>query len=434
MQTRSYPRIVFGNIVNELIIDTATEEYARSMVEFVSRKIWLAQPGDLVVTPRPVREPLKHYVCGLLGLEPDAVRTVTVPCKAIENLAARTLATSAVDELRAFVRGRRDARLFPFALDRPAVQLARVLEVAVDGYANMPGPALLEQVYELNTKSGFRNAAQQLGLPVMLGAACRGLSALVATVSALLERVPRVIVKYDRSSNGYGSLVVDGEERDLEGCLARHVKRYAPQSLDFVVEAHEMLSRVPSIEICVDDAGSRTLYVCDMRCRGNAFRGLVSPPAALDKEVAKALEHVGARYGRYLHEMGYRGVADVDCGVSVTGRLFVTETNLRRTGGTYLDDIARRLAGPRYSSVVWYADMRRGARATLNDAVSQLVRREIAYDRARGSGVVFTADTVQYDSTWRYLILAERHEQARRLESELEQALELEPVMDHAAP
>lgn len=434
MQTRPFSRIIFGNIVNELIIDTATEEYASSMVEFVTRKIWLAEPGDLVVTPRPVREPLKHYVCGLLGLEPETVRTLTVPCKAFENLATRTLATAALGELRQFVQLDRNARLWPFALDRPAVQLARTLEVPIEGYQSVPGPALLDKVYDLNTKSGFRTAAQQLGLPVMLGAACRGRSALGATVSALLERVPRVIVKYDRSSNGYGTLVLDREERDLEGRLASHLERYGAQALDFVVEAHEVLSRVPSIEISVDDSGSQTLYVCDMRCSGNAFRGLVSPPAALEEDVAQALERVGARYGRYLHEIGYRGVADVDCGVNVRGRLFVTETNLRRTGGTYLDDIARRLAGSHYSSIVWYADMRRGARATLNEAVDRMAQRGIAYDRARGSGVVFTADTVQYDSTWRYLILAESHAQARRFESELEQTLGLEPVMGHVAP
>jgi len=430
MSRRDNSRVIFANMVNELMVAVAPPAHAKALTEVSPRKLWLAQEGDVVVTPRPIDEPFKRYACAILGIDPDEVVTLSPAGELTETLAHALRRRGMVDRLRAFIAERPNIEFLAFALDSPTLELVEDLGVPLHGYRSLPNRALREMIYQLNTKSGFRRAAENLGLRIVPGAYCEGLDALASTVEQMLGVTGGVIVKYDRSSNGYGHIIFRREEvagRNLCDYLAERTAAFPEQPHIFTIEALMPFDSVPSVEMVIDDAGARLLYLCDQRCPNGAFAGIVTPPLNLAPKVTRELLRVGELFGDYVHGLGFREVCDVDAGVTVDGTLYVTETNFRRTGGTYLDALMRRLIGDDYLDThVWWADARVGGiEQDFCAGWSAIEAAGLAFDSAAGEGVILTADSLRIDGKWRYLIIAPTAQLAADMEAKLEKVLQL---------
>lgn len=434
MFRRDHPQVIFANIVNDLMIPVSPPAYAKALIGVSPRKIWLSQEGDVVVTPRPIDKPFKRYACTILGIDPDKVVTLSPEGEVLDPLAHALRRTGMVDRLRALIAERPGIDLLCFALDSPTLELVEDLGVALHGYHSLPNRALREMLYYLNTKSGFRKVAEALGLRIVPGTYCEGLDALASTVEQVLENTGEVIVKYDRSSNGYGHIVIRHEEvvvRNLRDYLAERTAAFPEQPHIFTVEALMPFVSVPSIEMVIDSAGARCLYPCDQRCPNGSFAGMVTPPLNLVPEVERELLRAGEMFCDYVHGLGFRGVCDVDAGVIADGTLYVTETNLRRTGGTYLDTLVRRLIGDNYLEThVWWADARVGGiEPEFFTGWSAIKAAGLAFDPAAGKGIILTVDTLRIDGKWRYLIIAPTAGLAAEMEAKLEEVLRLSEVI-----
>jgi hypothetical protein len=184
---------------------------------------------------------------------------------------------------------------------------------------------------------------------------------------------------------------------------------------------------VPSVELVIDNEGTKLLYLCDQRCSNNSFTGMVTPPIGLDPEIEKELLHIGKIFGDYVHKLGFRGVCDVDTCLTADGSIYVTETNFRRTGGTYLDSLMRCLIGDDYlDHHVWWADVRMAeGNYSLYDGYQALKKAGLAFDTDLGQGLILTADSIAIDGKWRYLIVAPNHDVAAETEAKVEEVLQL---------
>jgi pre ATP-grasp domain-containing protein/pheganomycin biosynthesis PGM1-like protein len=424
------PRLIFANVSNELMLATPSVAHGGSLREVSPRKMWLAREGDVVVTPRPIEEDFKRYVCSVLGLDPDAIVTLSPGSGAGERLADAVRKADLLDSLASLLKEREGIRMLPFAMDRPTLALAEDLGIPIEGYDSLPGPEVRELIYRMNTKSGFRASAAELGLPVVPGLSCEGISVLPGVVEDALAKWGDVIVKLDRSSNGYGHLVVRRaavRPADLGDFLRSGLAHIADQPQTFTVEKLMPFVSVPSIEMEVEDAGPRFLYLCDQRCPNGSFSGMVTPPPQLPASVERELHRALERFGEHTHHAGFRGTCDIDAGVTDNGAVYLTESNFRRTGGTYLHTLATRLLGESYlDSHIWVADARRGTKELgFFDALNAVKTAGLAYDSGAREGVVLTADSVGYDGRWRYLILAEGAKRAEAIEDRLAELLSL---------
>lgn len=410
------------------MISVASAAYAKTLIGVSPRKIWLSQEGDIVVTPRPIEEPFKNYACNILGIDPDKVVTLSPEGYQADLLPHAIRRSGMINDLRALIAERPGIDILCFALDRPTLELVEELEVPLHGYQSLPDRALREVLYSLNTKSGFREVAEELGLRVVPGVYCEGQRALATAVEKMLENTCGVIVKYDRSSNGYGHMVIRRKDvtlQNLYGYLDARTASFSEQPHNFTVETLMPFISVPSIEMVIDDASVRCLYPCEQRCLNSSFVGMVTPPFNLSSEIKHELLCAGRLFGEYVRDLGFRGVCDVDAGVIPDGTLYVTETNLRRTGGTYLDTLVRRLIGVDYQEThVWCADARTGAiERDFFKGWSAIRDAGLAFDPIAGRGVILTADTLAIDQKWRYLVVAPAIEEATDIEAKLEEAL-----------
>ncbi|WP_162907218.1 peptide ligase PGM1-related protein [Allorhizocola rhizosphaerae] len=419
--TRSYPLCLFANFVNELMVRVPDERHTRALVSVSPRKIWLAQPGDVLVLPTEPPADFWAYAHGVLGLFPGDVEVLAVDTTVLRPLATRVRELGLTDRLHAMVTQRPGIRAMPFALDRPAVEFLTELGLPIDGYDTVPLSAL-ESAYALNTKSGFHRRAAEVGIPTVPGVVCGDRGELRAAVAALLGRGIGAVVKLDRSSNGFGLLFVRPEQAgELDRILDGHLSTLSGQPAGWLVEELMPVDQVLTVEMWSAAGGPQLVHIGQMNTPNGSFSGQLTPPPQHTPQLDELAAH-GMAWGARLHADGYRGPFDLDA-ITARGRLYITETNVRRTGTTYLEYLVRRLVPD--GDPVWLADSRVGASGLdFAAAVEALESAGIAY--SGGTGVVLTADTRAVDRRWRFLILGHDHAQVSELEKRLADVLGLD--------
>lgn len=428
MTTREHPHLIFGNFINELMVATPTARHAKALVAVSPRKIWLAQPGDVVVLPTTASEPLWEYACGLLGFARSEVTCVAAPAEDLITLTDAVRKAGLTEHLRSLAEAIPDLQFQPFALDRPALDMAAELSLPIDGYDDgKPSEAVLEAVYRINTKPGFREVATQLGIQVAAGRMAADRGQLLTAARETVTAYGGAVIKPVRGSNGYGVRFLSADDLPgLESTIDSYLSDVSDQPRGWVIEQRLGLARVVTVEMEVTGTGPQVLHVGEMRTPNGSFSGQVTPLEE-DSSAVDQLTADGLTLGRHLDQLGYRGPFDIDGGITSDGQLYATESNLRRTGATYLDLLVRRFLGTKGAArAVWLADSRPGGVTPDFATGLDLVRAAgLAFEPGATEGVVLTADTLAFDGKWRYLVMSTSHRRVEEIEKHLADVLRL---------
>ncbi|MFI8292272.1 peptide ligase PGM1-related protein [Streptomyces sp. NPDC085614] len=424
----SSPLVVWANFFSDLAVDLTAGPSAHAVLlrwaRQAPRKIWLTRPGDVLVTPVPPGPDLTRYACRLLGLRPDGVTVLTVPAMAGVGMAESLERAGLTGALRRLVADRPGARLLPLALDAPTVALADRLGLPVASYGHRGVPAsAVEVAYRLNTKSGFRAVADELGLRTPPGRVCDG-AGLDEAVAAGLHRHGRVVVKPDRSAGGYGM-------RFLPDAGVGGVSGPRPAG-DWVVERWIAGVRSVSVQMRAGPGGPCDPFCGEMRTVAGAYCGYGSPlgpDADPTGRLATTLGRWGRRLGLYLSAHGYAGPYGLDALLAPDGTLYASECNVRRTATTTVRAMVARLCeeagnGP----AAWLCAEHRTLRAlTFADARGVLRASGLDWSAGRGEGVVLHEGAPGDGTTWRYTVIGPDAERLTALQVRLADALGFAP-------
>lgn len=389
-------RTILANIVNEIMADVPTDAYRRAMAAVTPRKLWQAYPGDCVVMLAPCSSVFRDYVARTLDLDVEQVKIIA-PAE-VRGIHAIEVA----HELGATKHIASRPELAPFVLDGPVLEFSRQTGVRILPYTSLPTTSTLEVLRLINTKDGFRKTAAALGLSVAHGGYAENLNELKNSLKRFLCDHPAAIIKTNRASNGYGNIVIhSGSANAIDEQVKNAIAGQPERDCGWVYEEYLPFISTPSVEMSIDDSSVSAFYSCDQRTVNNAWTGMVTPAeqGPFYPQLIKAATALGA----WLHARGYRGIFDVDSGIFDDG-FVVTEANVRRTGGTYLEELARRLR-PGQSPVHWHADARPGtSRMDFAEAVRALQTAGVS-DRSAEARAVLTADTFGIDGKWQYLVM-----------------------------
>lgn len=426
-------KLIFGNIVNHLMIGEVEEKYAKGMNLVMSRKIWLARPNDVIVIPTSIRDDFKAYVLNLIDVDEQDLTIISVDGSNDKTLIERITEQGKLDELKEAIKNHSDISFFGFAYDEETLNFAKELEMSLYGYPSYPSQESVDLFYRINTKQGFRSVAKELHLTVSEGVFCENEHVVPEAIWEMLQKHGKVILKFNRSSNGFGHLVFDtayySDKNQVEQDFEKHLDNFPKQPREFIVEKYNDFVNLPSLELEVTEKGASELYTCDQFCYNNSWAGMITPPTKLTEDQYAALQHAGKVFGKYVHEKGFRGICDIDGGITTDGLLILTESNFRRTGGTYLDTIVRRLVDPDYyaqGSCYWIADSKLSKTeyyTSFDQIIEEIKKKGILFDKEKKEGVILTSMTYEHDSKWRYLIIGKTEEYVTEKERELGQLL-----------
>lgn len=425
------PKLIFANLLNELMIAKPEQLYAKNLFPVTVRKIWIAEEGDIVITPVVINNDFKDYACSLLRRSADKIHTISPPGDNTIYLANRLQNhPELLQEIQSIINDTsQDFEMLNFANDLPTLNLAKKLGISLSHYKHFPDAALIKLIYELNMKSGFRQIVEDLGFATPPGIVCEDKEGLLRAIELMFQSHETIIIKFNRSSNGYGHWIINKNEFQSFHFNARvdqYLTRYQ-QPKNFVVEAFINIKAVPSVEIIVDEQGPHLLYMCNQRCPQAAYSGMVTPPQGLSPKIIETLMQAGDEFGRYVFDKGFRGIFDIDTCLDENDKLYFTETNFRRTAGTFIDMLAKQLiAHDYYQHHVWIQDAKLSPTVTSFAMARKLLSQSaLNYSHESKTGVILYADTFNEDHKCRYVIFAKDYLIAQSIENEFIKLMQL---------
>jgi len=340
--------LIFANTLNDLTYRDITPASISLVDLFAVQELWLIEPGDVIVTARPLPEDFVMMVCHALGLSPSSFTRLSPNARPDEPLLTSIRNSCLFAELRTMTTARPNVKIRACALDWPLLQISEDLGLPIEGYCGKPSAALLETVGYLNTKSGFRDLAASLDMRVAEGFSNVRGQDVENVVHQILSRHDEAIVKKDRGSGGGGQFRITRNDMicrpSLLDGLRSFVQRGSTLGHTFVVERCIPLQLDVTIDLEITEYGPRPLYVGAMDCLNGAFNGM-SVPAPLSTIARQDLHAAADRLGAFLFQKGYRGFFDIDGGLDPAGELYLFEANVRRTSTSLWHAVLRRVAG-----------------------------------------------------------------------------------------
>ncbi|OGG31501.1 hypothetical protein A3A63_01795 [Candidatus Gottesmanbacteria bacterium RIFCSPLOWO2_01_FULL_46_9] len=213
------------------------------------------------------------------------------------------------------------------------------------------------------SKSGIRQLAQQSknvepDFHMADGLICVGIEDAAKIAAKRYIKENGVVIKTNKGHSGMGVLLFRPGELPADYLLCEEkiltiLKKEAYWSKfpiiieDYIQIQSSIGGGCPNVEFKILKNGRVDfLYYCAMRMTENGvFKGVEIHNEVVSDRVAAQMVDTGFFVGEQYASAGYRGYYDVDFVAGKNGQLYVTESNVRSTGGTFVYTTALRLFG-----------------------------------------------------------------------------------------
>lgn len=387
----------------------------------------------ILVTPLPLGPDFLSYVSALAGIQGV---TVLAPKRHSGETCRDALEDKAVFSQLVSIGKQGGLSLSSYAATPQFYALAQALQkrgVRVM-FADVPEPEQAWVPEYFGTKLGIR----QLGLPMTEGYVCLAPSEAAPVASMLYGKAGGVVVKTNKGHSGFGvdmfrpgELPADPKLREAK--LTAWFRKHAYwQKFPIVVEEYKaenpaIAGGFPSAECRVHADGTvEYLYDCGMRMtKDGTFRGMEIHRTIVTPALRRQMKTVSLRIGRHLSIAGYRGYFDVDMLAGRDGAIWVTESNVRRTGGTYVYHLALRLFGKKFMDTT-YTISRNSypLPRALTFAHLRRVLAPVLYDKKTKEGLVLTSEHMMRQQAMGYVIFGRTKRRAAAIEERMEKLLQ----------
>ncbi|MCX6793515.1 MAG: hypothetical protein NTY06_00220 [Candidatus Gottesmanbacteria bacterium] len=156
--------------------------------------------------------------------------------------------------------------------------------------------------------------------------------------------------------------------------------------------------------------------------RDGVFRGMEIHDDAISEQAAVRMVDTGFFIGEQYRADGYRGYFDVDFVASKNGQMYVTESNVRRTGGTHVFATAERLFGKDFMYLTYilsnnaYA-LREDKTFTFNEMLTVLT--PVLFNKQTREGLIIISENLLSYHQLGYIIFGKTEKRARDIEAKM---------------
>lgn len=293
------------------------------------------------------------------------------------------------------------------------------------------------------SKSGVRQVAQKFESPTAQwmanGYISTGIEDTAALAASYYCQHRGVVIKTNKAHAGMGvEIVHPGQLPDSYEAVYAYFKNLFSQNaywenFPIIVEHYleldtEMAGGNPNCEFLVTPDGNvRLLYVCGMRVSSKGvFRGIEIHEKSVPPDVFKQLLAFGQKLGETYAQAGYRGYFDVDCVYTKNKELLMTESNIRRTGGTHVYHAALQLAGPQFMKTAYVLSNNTYVLPVTNSWTFAKIKSKltpILFSAKTGEGVIIAAANILKQNKLSYIIIGKNKTHALATETKMEKLL-----------
>lgn len=294
------------------------------------------------------------------------------------------------------------------------------------------------------SKSGIRQLSQQSratepDLIMADGIVVSGILDASRIAANKYIREHGVVIKTNKGHSGAGVLLLrEGElPTDYASCqkkILSLLKQDAYWKLfPIVIESFISVNAAvaggsPSVEFQILKNGHvEFLYYGGMRVtRDGVFSGMEINNEVISDQAAARMIDTGFFIGEQYRANGYRGFFDVDFVAAKNGQLYVTESNVRRTGGTHVFATAEKLFGKDFMYLTFVLsnnsyELPKEKEYTFSSILKTL--QPILFNKQTREGLVVISENLLSYKRLGYIIFGHTEKRALELEASMESLL-----------
>jgi hypothetical protein len=248
--------------------------------------------------------------------------------------------------------GEKDVVISPYAITSSFLELVeKAREIGIDVFVDgEPSKGGYDLIRYLDSKSGFRKEVEKLNVSCPEGYICQTIEELENKIDWFKTNKRPFALKADQGESGWGLILVDDPQTTTDSLINQvtieTIWSNGPYIIEELIDVDATVGGgTPSAELFVTESEVKITYLCGQIVINGEFQGTVVGNGSIPLDIAKKLEESALVIGKHFQSLGYQGIFDIDYVISKTGEIFAVETNARRTGGTHVYDLAKRLFG-----------------------------------------------------------------------------------------
>lgn len=293
-----------------------------------------------------------------------------------------------------------------------------------------PGENDLEVINKFGTKSGIRKYGE---VPMSPGFIFESISEAVTKAAEVYRDKNGVVIKTNKGHAGMGVEIFrpgellceagETEKKILEILNKDEYWNNFPIVVEELVDVDESVGGgCPNVELKVEENGKvKYLYPCGMRVsKKGEFAGIEIGRGLLGNEVVDQMKKIAIRLGNTYAKDGYRGSFEVDFVAGKDGKLLVTESNIRRTGGTHVFLLAKNLFGEDFLNKTfvlsnnWFKLSQPVSFEEIKNKIDG-----INFDRSTNEGVVIISENTLSLGRLGYVVFGKNRKRAEEIEAKM---------------
>lgn len=248
-----------------------------------------------------------------------------------------------------------------------------------------------------------------------------------------------VVIKTNKGHSGMGVLLFkEGDlPNDFVSCqqqiLATLEKDAYWNKFPIVIESFISINAgiaggSPNVEFHISKNGHvEILFYGGMRMNSSgAFHGMEIHNDVISDQLAARMVDTGFFIAEQYRANGYRGYFDIDFVASKNGQIYVTESNVRRTGGTHVYAVAEQLFGKDFMYLTYILSnnsyqLPQGVVFTFPRLIERLA--PVLYTKEKREGVIVISENLLSYNLLAYIIFGANKKRAYEIEAEMESLL-----------
>jgi len=290
------------------------------------------------------------------------------------------------------------------------------------------------------SKSGIRQLAQQSqnaepDFQMANGLICVGVEDAAKIAAKRYIKEHGVVIKTNKGHAGMGVMIFRPDDLPLDYLICEEKIRTMLEGeaywskFPIIIEDFIQLSSAigggcPNVEFKILKNGRvEFLYYCGMRMtRDGVFNGMEVHNEVVSDRVGAQMVDTGFFVGEKYAAAGYRGYYDVDFVAGRNGQLYVTESNVRTTGGTFIYEIALRFFGKDF---MYTTNILSNNSYDISDLPPQTitdVRRKfepILFNKTTREGIIIVSENLLRIDLLAYVIFGKTKRRAYELEEQM---------------
>lgn len=431
------PKLIIPNAYElyQSTVSPLTQDEINARYFYNLRFLWLLEPGDAILLPKPPAKGFLSYLAKIKQIDPDTVHLIILENKHTSVNSASLSDQNLIVYLRKIITSPSAWNIHACYFNREIAMLAEKLQLPI----NSEWKTLVESdfIRRANSKAKFRKISTSNHIPIPEGIVCSTQKGLVTSLQELLKITGQVIIKQEYNASGKGNIGISFNKNHHFAGVIKTIILKNDQCINEIAyqlwtEHTNLQNSQLIIEVYYPNKGTFTaqflsppqgqepiLLSYSEIIMESRWVGVQIPPRALSLEQTKILITYSKQFACIMQERGYQGYLCCDAILTNDDKILFTEINVRPGAETHAYVLAQHLFGIGYEDKMIMLTRTGLKTNSFINTCKKLKDKNLLLNNGDDAGIVLLTVDDTDSKQFEYLVVAPDLKSAYALEKKL---------------